>query len=189
MDDRSIEIPNTITEDEEDVDLNNITENTTLRNENYSKVKTQDWKKLCCKALAILIAVIVFLAILMRSWSDYGTYITQHVFPPKVYSISTQCQYETSHGGYKQDFFNAPKCSWLNQVNHEGRLVEYNHTLHYENVDIDYSVLSCELEKPSNWFAQFNARNHLVNISWDDNLVLNYTGNLTRCLELVIWSI
>lgn len=161
-------------DDEEDVLLDEITENSTLRNENKKKVKSTDWRTLCCKSLLILVAVIVFLAILVRSWSDYGVYITKHVFPPVIHSISNQCPNSTKYGGFNQQFYNAPTC-------------EFEYFPEYENSD--YTLVKCVGEKPSNWFLQLSGRKHIVNMTWDDTLTLNYTGFLNSCVELVIWSI
>lgn len=170
MTEERIELVSQEDEDEEEVILNEITENSTLRNENKKKVKSTDWRTLCCKALLILIAVIVFLAILVRSWSDYGVYITKHVFPPTIHSISNQCPNGTVYGGFNQQFYNAPTCD-------------------FEHVNSDYTLLKCVGEKPSNWFLQLSERKHINNMTWDDTLTLNYTGLLNSCVELVIWSI
>ena len=149
-----------IPEDEEEI-LSNVDENTSLRNENIKKVKHSNWQTLCCKAFIILIAVIVFLAILIRSWSDYGTYITKHVFPPSVHSVSVQCQ------GYSKNFFNEPICSW-NQTTY--------------GVD-----LNCVLDKPSNYFVDISARED-ADIVWEDTLVVHFQQNIT-CTNLIVWSI
>lgn len=163
--------------DEEEVVLDGITENTTLRDENKQKVKSTDWRTLCCKALLILVAVIVFLAILMRSWSDYGVYITKHVFPPAIHSISTQCPENATYGGFGQQFYNAPTCDF--------------ECYGEKNTSCDYTLMKCVGEKPSNWFLQVTPRrNHIVNMTWDDTLVLNFSNwHYNTCIELVIWSI
>tara|TARA_A100001015_G_C14942614_1_gene693217 strand:- start:479 stop:982 length:504 start_codon:yes stop_codon:yes gene_type:complete len=157
--------------EEEEVALDDITEGTTLMNDNVKKVSGVDWRKLCCKVLLILVAVIIFLAILIRSWSDYGVYITKHVFPPMIHSISTQCyRNDTMVGGYQQNFFNAPTCDWDHENN--------------------YTLLKCSLEKPYyGWYLQTSHRGHITNMTWNDQLVLNYSTYFEKCVELVIWSI
>ena len=164
---------------EEEVILDEITENTTLRNESRKKVSSKDWRSILCKSILILVAVIVFLAILIRSWSDYGTYITKHVFPPVIHSISTQCPDNSTVGGYQQNFFNSPtSCSWEFQ----GRATNYT--------DDDLSALICSVDKPYyNWFLQTTSRKDIMNITWDKQLILNYSGIKQSCVELVIWAI
>ncbi len=152
---------NDVPSDEEEV-LNNIDENTSLRNENLKKVKKSNWQTLCCKSFIILVAVIVFLAILVRSWTDYGSYIKQHVFPPSVYSLSVQCQNQSN----TMNLFNAPECRW-------------NTTTTYD--------LSCTLEKPTNYFVDITSRDN-AEITWTENLVIRYNQNIS-CTNVMIWSI
>lgn len=151
-----------IPSDDEEI-LDNIDENTILKNEGVKKVKKSSWQTLCCKSFIILVAVIVFLAILVRSWSDYGTYITKHVFPPTVHSVSVQCQ-----DGNNKNFFNAPVCSW--------------------NVTSSTCVdLLCKLDKPSNWFVDTPSSDISI-ISWEDTLYIHFVKNIS-CTNLLIWSI
>ena len=145
--------------DEEEI-IGDIDENTSLRNEGVKKVKSSNWRTLCCKALIILIAVIIFLAILIRSWSDYGTYITKHVFPPAVHSMSVQCQSSS------KDIFNAPTCTW-------------NHT--------DTFLLRCDLDKPNKYLVDITAR-ETADITWDHYLDIAFRENVS-CTSLIIWSI
>ena len=146
--------------DEEEI-LNDIDESSSLTNEQVKKVKNSNWQTLCCKAFIILVAVIIFLAILIRSWSDYGTYITKHVFPPTVHSISVQCK------KHSKDLFNGPSCSW-------------NHT----QVGDD---LTCTIDKPTKYFVDISSRQD-ADIRWDDTLFIQYHKNIA-CTNLIIWSI
>ena len=153
--------------DEETIDLtddylDDITDRTSLTNEKNKKQPSTSWKKSLCKAIVILIASIIFFAILIRSWTDYGTYITQHVFPPKVYSMSVQCQ------DNKVSFFNTPDCSWDTKPN---------------------TLLTCELDKPSRYIIHSSFHEYLVGQRWSDRLYLNYSKNITSCIDLTIWSI
>lgn len=157
-------------DDPDDLDeeyLDSITDRTTLRNERKKKVESTSWKKTLCKALIILIASIIFFAVLIRSWQDYGTYITQHVFPPKIYSMSVQCEYEESH------FFNSPECEWSRMSVLE---------------DV-YTRLTCKLDKPSNYVVHSSHSCSLFNYTWEDELYLTYKSNITNCVDLTIWSI
>ena len=150
--------------DEEEILHNiddSIDEHTSLTNENVKRVKGSNWRTLCCKAFIILVAVIVFLAILVRSWSDYGTYITKHVFPPAVHSMSIQCQDSS------KDFFNGPSCSW--------------------NATTTGVDLMCELDKPSRWFVDITERAYST-VMWEEKLIVQYNRNIS-CTELIIWSI
>ena len=166
-------------DDEEDVILDDITEKSTLKNEKRQKVKSTDWRTLCCKTILILLAVIIFLAILFRSWSDYGVYITKHVFPPSVNSISVQCPNNTYYGGFSKQYYNAPTCHFDCYT---------NDTISYCD-EPDHTTMTCVGEKPTNWFLQVSKRNDIIGITWEDALVVNYTKNLNTCVELVIWSI
>ena len=103
-DERVIELTGDDPDDEDYLDSIRLNNNC---NEKKQKVESTSWRKTLCKALVILIASIIFFAVLIRSWQDYGTYITQHVFPPKIYSMSVQCEQEESHF-----FFNSPECEW-----------------------------------------------------------------------------
>ncbi len=147
--------------------LDSITDRTTLRNEGRQKVESTSWKKTLCKALVILTASIIFFAVLLRSWQDYGTYITQHVFPPKIYSMSVQCEDRQSH------FFNSPTCTWSRMGVGE---------------DV-YTRLACTLDKPSNYIVHTSHTCSLLNTTWEDNLYITYKSNITNCVDLTIWSI
>lgn len=149
-----------VPQDEEEV-LNDIDENTTLRNEGKRKTRKNNWQALCCKAFIILVAVIVFLAILIRSWSDYGTYITKHVFPPSVHSMSVQCR--ESH----ETLFNTPTCSW--------------------NITKSSSSMTCDLDKPSKWVVDYTRRD-IGHLAWDDKLIIDWS-EIINCTHLIIWSI
>ena len=148
--------------DDSDI-LDNIDENNSLlRNGGVKKVKKSNWQILCCKSFIIAFAVILFLAILVRSWSDYGTYITKHVFPPAVHSVSVQCQ------GYSENLFNAPLCSW--------------------NVtSTDCVELKCQLDKTNKWFIDITERDQ-ADITWEDQLNIHFHKKIS-CTNLIIWSI
>lgn len=166
-DEKVIELTGDDPNDSDEEYLDNITDRTTLRNEKRQKVRPTTWKKTLCKALVILLASIIFFAVLIRSWQDYGTYITQHVFPPKIYSMSQQCEYDTL------SFFNSPDCEWSKST----------------VIDDVYTRLACKIDKPSNYLVQTSHKCSIVNSSWSDALYLTYKENITTCIDLTIWSI
>jgi len=113
-----------------------------------------------CKAAVISIAIIVFIAMMIQIWSDYGEYIKTHTFPPKVYSMSAQCLSGMETCMTKN--YNAPTCEWVG------------------------NSISCQIEKPNNHMIDTSIP--YDSISWDTSLNITFP-KVEHCLHLTIWSI
>ena len=76
---------------ENDDEVEVVDERRDLLSKGKKVVKSKSAKVSCCKTILILIAVIIFIAILIQIWSDYGSYLETHSLPPAIHSMSSHC--------------------------------------------------------------------------------------------------
>ena len=113
-----------------------------------------------CKWFMVSLAIGLVSAMLVQIWSDYGEYIQTQAFPPRIYSMSYQCNSVNDiRKGYK-----SPPCVWGNP-----------------------RVLTCEITKPSNYIVNVDA--DVSDMVWGDLLNITFVSDRVRCIHLTIWSI
>ena len=76
---------------EQDDEVEVINERQNLLSQSKKVVKSKSAKVSCCKAIVITVAVIIFIAILIQIWADYGSYLETHSLPPGIHSMSSHC--------------------------------------------------------------------------------------------------
>ena len=145
MKDTSIEM----VENDEDVEL--IDERQDLISQGKKVVKSKSSKVGCCKALIITVAVVIFVAILVQIWTDYGSYLETHSLPPSIHSMSSHCVEPLEEKCMTKNY-NAPTCIFTKQNSSNEVNVE------------------CTTSKPNNHMVQTNLDHLILNMSWHENL-------------------
>lgn len=164
MEDTKIEM----VENDDDVEL--INERQDLLSKGKKVVKSKSAKVSCCKALIITVAVVIFIAILIQIWADYGSYLETHSLPPSIHSMSSHCMEPLKEKCMTKNY-NAPTCTFTSRN---------TSTL----VDVE-----CTTSKPNNHMVQTNLDHLILNMSWHENLNIAFTDKPNTCLHLTIWSI
>lgn len=153
-----------------DEDVEQITERQDLLSKGRKVVKTKSAKVTCCKSILILVAVIIFIAILIQIWSDYGSYLETHSLPPAVHSMSSHCISEQDDPCMTKNY-NSPSCEFK------------------ERNASSFVDLTCKGSKPNHHMIATNMDHLIFNMSWSDDLKFVFHNKPTRCLHLTIWSI
>jgi len=148
-----------------DDDIESISERQDLLNRGKKVVKSKSAKVNCCKFILIAMAVSIFIAMIIQIWDDYGSYLETHSLPPRVHSMSSHCHREQDTCMTKN--YNAPACTWQDN-----------------NV-----TLLCTGSKPSHHMVETNADHLLVDMAWENELNITFSGIPVHCLHLTIWSI
>lgn len=146
------------TEEEDEVDE---------RQEFLSNTKKAAKKPSCqrsmCKAFFIGVAIVVFIAMMVQIWSDYGEYIQTATFPPKVVSMSSQCPADRTDACMTKNY-NSPLCVWSGLRN-----------------------LSCKLKKPPHHMVDVNA--DVLDMQWSTRLNITFKADVEKCVHVTVWSI
>lgn len=155
---------------ENDDEVEVVDERQDLLSRGKKVVKRKSAKVSCCKALLITIAVVIFIAILIQIWSDYGSYLETHSLPPAIHSMSSQC-IDDKYDPCMTKNYNAPECLFTQR----------NNSFFYD--------LTCKGSKPHHHMIQSNMDHLIFNMSWDKDLKIVFHNKPSRCLHLTIWSI
>ena len=155
-------------ENEDEVEV--IDERRDLLSKGKKVVKSKSAKVSCCKALLILVAIIIFIAILIQIWADYGNYLETHSLPPAIHSMSSHCMNGAKDPCMTKSY-NSPSCEMAQRPNSS------------------FVDLVCSSKKPNNHMVQTNVDHLIFNMSWIDNLQIVFHSKPSRCLHLTIWSI
>jgi hypothetical protein len=153
---------------DDDVEL--IDERQDLLSRGKKVVKSKSAKVSCCKALVITVAVIIFIAILIQIWADYGSYLETHSLPPAIHSMSSHCM-EPLEDDCMTKNYNTPTCVFTAR-----------NTSSFVDVE-------CTASKPNHHMVETNLDHIMFNMSWHDNLQMVFSSKPTKCLHLTIWSI
>lgn len=155
---------------ENDDDVEVIDERQDLLSKGKKVVKTKSARITLCKALLITFAIVIFLAILIQIWSDYGDYLSTHSLPPSIHSMSKHCM-EEQHESCMTKSYNSPECAFTTS----------NHS--------HFVTVTCETSKPNHHMVETNYDHLIFNMSWDEKLIIDFSNKLSHCLHLTIWSI
>lgn len=155
---------------EQDDDVEIIDERQDLLSKGKKVVKSKSVKVSCCKAIVITVAVVIFIAILIQIWADYGSYLETHSLPPAVHSMSSHCMDPLEEHCMTKNY-NAPTCNFTDR--NTSSLID----------------VECSMSKPNNHMVQTNMDHLIFNMSWHNNLKLVLSEKPSRCLHLTIWSI
>jgi len=155
-------------ENDDEVEL--IDERQDLLSKGKKVVKSKSAKVSCCKAIVITIAVVIFIAILIQIWADYGSYLETHSLPPSIHSMSSHCMKPLKEHCMLKNY-NAPSCIFTARNN--SNLVDVN----------------CTTSKPNHHMIETNLDHLMFNMSWDSQLHMVLSAKPSRCLHLTIWSI
>ncbi len=150
-----------ITDDEEEVEI--IHDRQDLLNKAKRASKKPSYHRSCCKAFVIAIAIVVFIAMMVQIWSDYGEYIQTSTFPPKIVSMSSQCPDDVVDNCMKKNY-KAPDCTWS-----------------------DKSTLLCKMIKPE--YHMVNVDHPTKIMHWDEGLNITFEKEIDHCVHVIIWSI
>ena len=155
---------------ENDDEVEVVDERRDLLSKGKKVVKSKSAKVSCCKAILILIAVIIFIAILIQIWSDYGSYLETHSLPPAIHSMSSHCISGQKDTCMTKNY-NSPECVFLERNN---------------STFVDFT---CTGSKPNHHMISTNMDHLIFNMSWEEKLNLVLSNKPTQCLHLTIWSI
>ena len=155
---------------EQDDEVEVINERQNLLSQSKKVVKSKSAKVSCCKAIVITVAVIIFIAILIQIWADYGSYLETHSLPPGIHSMSSHCM-EPLDDTCMTKSYNAPTCVFKSENASEAVSME------------------CTTSKPNHHMVQTNFDYLIHNMSWDTNLQISFRQKPSRCVHLTIWSI
>ena len=155
---------------EQDEDVEVIDERQDLLHKGKKVVKSKSARVSCCKALVITIAVIIFIAILVQIWADYGSYLQTHSLPPAIHSMSSHCM-EPLEDTCMTKNYNAPECTFTNRNSSS------------------FIDMQCSGSKPKHHMIETNFDHLIYNMSWHNNLEITFMQNPHRCIHLTIWSI
>lgn len=155
---------------ETDDEIDQIDERQDLLSKGRKVVKSKSAKVSCCKAIVITVAIIIFIAILIQIWADYGSYLETHSLPPAIHSMSSHCMEPLEEHCMTKDY-NAPKCIFT--ARNSSSLVD----------------VACTTSKPNHHMVQTNLDHIMFNMSWNDNLQMVLSTKPSKCLHLTIWSI
>ena len=151
----------------EENEIKTISEREDLLNKGKRAAKTPKCRQQFCKGVVISVAVVVFVAMMVQIWSDYGEYIQTHTFPPKIYSLSEQCPENKTHCMTKN--YNAPSCEWKPRKPYIDLVCTLN-KLEHHMVDVSHDFLQ-------------------VDMIWDNFLNITFKEELSSCVHITIWSI
>lgn len=167
------ELPSTALEIEEnDENIERITERKTLLNETRKRVKTPSCRTMLCKALVLTVAGILFILMMVELWGDYGNVIQTHtLFKPTVYSIMETCPPNAQDGTRMTKQYNSLVCDW--------------------DVQTNATSLHCNGTMPANAFVLPSVFSGYSDIEvMDDSLCITWEGvDISRCVRLLIYSI
>ena len=155
---------------ESDNEIEIINEDQSLLSKGKKVVKSKSAKVSCCKALVITGAVVIFIAILIQIWADYGSYLETHSLPPAIHSMSSHCM-EPLKDHCMTKNYNEPICVFT--ARNSSTLVD----------------VKCTTSKPNHHMVQTNLDHLMFNMSWDNHLNMVLSTKPSRCLHLTIWSI
>lgn len=155
---------------ENDNDVEFIDERQDLLSKGKKVVKSKSAKVSCCKAVLILVAIIIFIAILIQIWADYGNYLETHSLPPAIHSMSAHCM-DGSEDRCMTKNYNSPTCTFT------------------ERNESSFIDVVCATSKPNHHMVQTNIDHLIFNMSWGSDLELVLHNKPTHCLHLTIWSI
>lgn len=148
-------------EDEEEIEI--IHE----RQDLLSKAKKASKKPSCqrsfCKACVIGVAIVVFIAMMVQIWGDYGEYIQTNTFPPKLSSMFSFCPEDTNDTCMTKNY-RALKCEWANSKS-----------------------ISCTGNKPEHHMVDVNIPVNAM--SWHEQLNITFYENVDKCVHVTIRSI
>ena len=155
---------------ENDDEVEVVDERQDLLSRGKKVVKTKSVRVSCCKALLISIAVVLFIAILIQIWTDYGSYLETHSLPPTIHSMSSHCMDNRDDTCMTKNY-NAPKCTFIQRSNSS------------------FVDLKCEGGKPNHHMIESNMDHLIFNMSCEKTLHIVFHSKPSRCLHLTIWSI
>ena len=155
---------------ENDDDVEIIDERQDLLSKGRKVVRSKSAKISCCKAILITVAVVIFIAILIQIWADYGSYLETHSLPPSIHSMSSHCMEPLKENCMLKNY-NPPTCDFT--ARNDSNLID----------------VTCTTSKPNHHMVETNLDHLMFNMSWGSKLHMVLSAKPSRCLHLTIWSI